>query len=192
MAKKRHRTAFQKATADLEAEGRRQCFLLYSATALALHRHWGKRKAAILSLFEITGEVWRACASTNDYSMIEMCEQETGIEVQNGDGKSWEDLPYLNATLDIKRMTNAQWVYMRQQQKKWIAPQVMACIMVALHRKYGFGFDRLSRIYSQIQDIEAEFAHSPERIQKAARELTGINIYDIVTQPHKEKEAQVV
>lgn len=191
MAKKRHRTAFQKATADLEAEGRRQCFLLYSATAIALFRHWGKRKTAILLLFEITGDVWHSCASTNDYSMIEMCYQETGIEVQNGDGKSWEDLPYLNATLDIKRMTNAQWVYMRQQQKKWIAPQVMACIMVALHRKYGFGFDRLSRIYSQIQEIEAEYGTDPDRIRKAAQDITGINIYDIVTQPHRE-EAQVV
>jgi hypothetical protein len=191
MAKKRHRTAYQKANADLEAEGRRQCFLLYSATAIALFRHWGKRKAAILSLFEITGDVWHSCAETNLHSMIEMCYQETGIEVQNGDGKTWEDLLYLNGKFPDKPMTNAQWVYMRQQQKKWIAPQVMACIMVALHRKYGFGFDRLSRIYSQIQDIEAEFARSPERIQKAARELTGINIYDIVTQPHRE-EAQVV
>lgn len=190
MAKKRHRTAFQKANADLEAEGRKQCFLLYSATALALYRHWGKRKQTILSLFEITGDVWHSCASTNDYSMIEMCYQETGITVTNESGKDWEDLLYLNGKFPDKPMTNAQWVYMRQQQKKWIAPQVMACIMVALHRKYGFGFDRLSRIYSQIQDIEAEFAHNPERIQKAARELTGINIYDIVTQPRE--EAQVV
>ena len=188
MAKKRHRTAYQKANADLEAEGRKQCFLLYSATAIALFRHWGKRKAAILSLFEITGDVWHSCAETNLHSMIEMCEQETGIEVQNGDGRSWEDLLYLNGKFPDKPMTNAQWVYMRQQQKKWIAPQVMACIMVALHRKYGFGFDRLSRIYSQIQDIEDEFSHNSERIQKAARELTGINIYDIVTQPHKEEE----
>ena len=179
---KRHRTAFQKANADLEAEGRKQCFLLYSATAIALFRHWGKRKQTILSLFEITGDVWHSCAETNLHSMIEMCYQETGIEVQNGDGKSWEDLPYLNATLDTKRMTNAQWVYMRQQQKKWIAPQVMACIMVALHRKYGFGFDRLSRIYSQIQDIEAEYDTDPDRIRKAAQDITGINIYDIITE----------
>lgn len=191
MAKKRHRTAFQKATDDLEAEGRKQCFLLYSATALALHRHWGKRKAAILSLFEITGDVWHSCASTNDYSMIEMCYQETGITVTNESEKNWEDLLYLNGKFPDKPMTNAQWVYMRQQQKKWIAPQVMACIMVALHRKYGFGFDRLSRIYSQIQDIEAEYDTDPDKIRKAAQDITGINIYDIVTQPHRE-EAQVV
>ena len=188
MAKKRHRTAYQKSTAALEAEGRKQCFLLYSATAIALFRHWNKRKTAILSLFEKSGEAFHDCAQTIDYSMIEMCEKETGITVTNETNKDWEDLPYLNGTISAKPMTNAQWVYMRQQQKKWVAPQVMAGIMVALHRKYGFGFDRLSRIYSQIQDIEDEFDHNSERIQKAARELTGINIYDIVTQPHKEEE----
>lgn len=191
MVKKRHRTAFQKANADLEAEGRKQCFLLYSATAIALFRHWNKKKAAILSLFEITGDVWHSCAETNLHSMIEMCEQETGIEIQNESGKSWRDLPYLNATLNTQRMSNAQWVYMRQQQKKWIAPQVMACILIALHRKYGFGFDRCARIYSQIQDIEAEYDMDPEKLQEACREMTGINIYDIVTQPHREEE-QVV
>lgn len=188
---KRHRTAYQKANAGLEAEGRKQCFLLYSATAIALFRHWNKKKAAILSLFEVTGDVWHSCAETNLHSMIEMCEQETGIEIQNGDGKSWEDLPYLNATLNTTRMSNAQWVYMRMQQKKWIAPQVMACIMVALHRKYGFGFDRCARIYGQIQDIEAEYGMDPEKIQKSAREITGINIYDIVTEPHREEEKVV-
>lgn len=183
MAKKRHRTAFQKANADLEAEGRRQCMLLYSATALALRRHSNKGKQTILSLFEITGDTWRSCAETNEHSMIEMCEQETGIEIQCGNGKTWRDLPYLNGTLNTGRMTNAQWVYMRQRQKQWIAAQVTACILIALHRKYGFGFDRCARIYGQIQKIEAEYGMDQKKIQEACRAETGINVYDIVTKP---------
>lgn len=183
MAKKRHRTAFQKANADLEAEGRRQCMLLYSATALALRRHWNKGRQTILSLFEITGDTWRSCAETNEHSMIEMCEQETGIEIQCGNGKTWRDLPYLNGTLNTGRMTNAQWVYMRQRQKQWIAAQVTACILIALHRKYGFGFDRCARIYGQIQEIEAEYGMDQKKIQEACRAETGINVYDIVTKP---------
>lgn len=186
MSKKRHRTAFQKANADLEAEGRKQCMLLYSATALALRRHCGKGKQAILSLFEITGSVWRSCAETNLHSMIEMCEQETGIEIQNGNGKSWKDLPYLNGTLNTKPMTNAQWVYMRQRQKQWIAAQVTACILIALHRKYGFGFDRCARIYVQIREIEAEYGMDEKKIQQACKDETLVNVYDIVTQPRGE------
>lgn len=178
----RHKTAYQKANAALEAEGRKQCGILYGSTALALSRHWGKGKIAILNLFEVTGSVWRDCASTNLHSMIEMCETETGIEVQCGNGKSWRDLPYLNGSLDTQPMTNAQWVYMRQRQCKWIAPQVMACIMIALHRKYGFGFDRCARVYAQIQDIAASYGDDPKKIHDACLKETGINITEVYTQ----------
>ena len=186
--KKRKRTAYQKACDRIETEGRRQCFLLYSAAALALHRHWGKKKVTIIRLFEITGEVWHECASTNTHSMIQMCEEETGIEVQNGSGKSWEELPYMNATLDTGRMSYAQWVYMRQQQVKWIAPQVMACLLVALHRKYGFGFDRCARFYEQVQEIEAQFRMDPERIRTACIKETGIDVTDSFLQGKEGKK----
>ena len=73
----RHKTAYQKANAALEAEGHRQCGILYGSTALALSRHWGKGRVAILNLFDVTGEVWHTCASTNLHSMIEMCETES-------------------------------------------------------------------------------------------------------------------
>ena len=177
----RHETAHLKALKAIEKEGRKQCLLIYSATALALCRHWKKGTLAITRLFDVTGKVWNECASTNLHSMIEMCEKETGIEVQNGENKTWRDLPYLNGSLDDKPMTNAQWVYMRQQQKKWIAPQVMACMLIALHRKYGFGYDRCTRIYSQTLDIQAEFGRDPMRIRDAAMAETGIDINNVIT-----------
>lgn len=182
MAKKRHKTAYRKATENLEKEGLKQCTLLYSATALALCRHWGKGKQAITSLFELSGDIWRQCADDNLHSMIELCEKETGIEIQNNSGKSWRELMYLNATLDTGKLSNAQWVYMRHRQKDWTAAQVMACIMVSLHRKYGFGFDRCARIYSQIQDIAASYEDDPKRIREACLKETGINITEVYTQ----------
>lgn len=185
--KKRHRTAYQKATANIETEGRRQCMMLYGAAGLALCRHHNKGRQAILNLFDLTGEVWHDCAKTNKHSMIEMCYRETGIEIQRGDGKSWEDLPYLNATLDTGQMSNAQWVYMRQQQIKWIAPQVMACIMVSLHRKWGFGFDRCARVYSQIDAIRGEYGNDPEKIRDACKKETGINVEDVYTRKREVK-----
>lgn len=188
MARHKRQTAYQKATRFIEEEGRRQCFLLYSATAITLFRHWGKKRDAITRLFEASGAAWGECAGDNMRSMIEMCEKETGIEIQNGDGKSWHDLPYLNATLDTRRMSNAQWVYLRQQQARWVAPQVMACILVAMHRKYGFGFDRCARFYAQVQEVEAEFRMDPKRIQAACLEETGVNIFDVIAKPKEVKE----
>ena len=180
MAKKRHRTAYQKHTAAIEKEGKKQCMLLYSATALALYRYWGKKKTTIVSLFDISGEAWEKCAEDTMHSMIELCDKETGIEIQNETGKSWEELPYLNGSLDVGSMSNAQMAYMRIRQKSWIAPQIMACMMVALHRKYGFGYDRCSRIYAQIREIEAEYGMDPKKIHDACKTETGINVCDIL------------
>ena len=63
----------------------------------------------------------------------------------------------------------------------------MACIMVALHRKYGFGFDRCARFYEQVQEIEAEYGMDEKKIRQACLEETLVNVYDIVTSPRKEK-----
>lgn len=190
MAKRKHRSTYHKATDALEAEGRKQCFIIYGASAIALWRHYGKRQQAITRLFDITSEVWQDCARTNQHSMIEMCERETGIEIQNGEGKSWRDLPYLNASLNQRRMSEAQWIYMRRQQIKWIAPQVMACIMIALHRKYGFGFDRLSRFYGQADEVRGEYNNDPDVIREECFNLTGIDVADTTTK--KREEAKVV
>ena len=188
MPKKKHKHAFRTATDRLESEGRRQCALLYGSTAIALNRHWKKGKDAIVRLFDVSGEIWHECASTNLRSMVEMCETETGIEVQCGNGKTWRDLPYMNGSLQTARMTEGQWIYMRQQQIKWIAPQVVSCIMIALHRKYGFGFVRLSRFYAQVDAIRAEYASDPDRLREECRRLTGIDVADKTTKEREEKQ----
>lgn len=178
---KMRRTAYQRACDRIESDGKKYSIMIYGATAIVLWQSWGKRKEAITKLFDLTFEIWNACAKDFDHSMIEMCEMETGIEIQNGDGKGWRDVPYLNGSLETEPLTNAQWLYMRQQQIKWVRPQIMACMMVALHRKYKFGFERCARIYQQIEEIEAEHRAKPERIRRACKELTGIDVVDVVT-----------
>ena len=174
----RKMSGYQKATANLAKEGDRQCHLIYGAAGLAFYRHWGWRKDRILKLMDLTVEVWNECAKDPDTCMIEMCENETGIEIQNGNGKSWKDLPYMNAKLNPGRMTMAQCIYMRQRQIQWLAPQIMAAIMVALHRKYGFGYERCARVYSQIMEIEHEFKMDPKLLKNACLMETGVNITD--------------
>ena len=182
---KHHTTAYQRACRRIEEEGRKQCFLLYSATGLALWRYWGKKQQAINNFFMLSRQVWLDCAKDHDHSMIAMCEEETGIEIQNGNGVSWKDVAYLNGK-DPGPMTYEQWTYMRNQQVKWVAPQVMACLLLSLNRKYGFGYDRCARIYQQIQEIEDEFRMDPKKIRKACFEETGIDVAVIVTTGEKQ------
>lgn len=172
------RKTLKNALNRIEKEGVKQGSLMYSAAALALCRHWNKKRTAIDRLFEQSWEIWNDCAKDQDRSMLQICEEETGIEIQNGDGKSWHDLPYLNSSLDPGMMSEAQWLYMRQQQVKWVAPGIMACIIVTLHRRYGFRYDRCVRIHEQILAIEDEYGHDPQRLKEACRAETGINVIE--------------
>lgn len=181
--RKPHKTAMEAATKALKKAEREQCMIIYAAAALALRRHWKRGRRAILNIFNETGEIWQDCVSSPDKSMLAMCEQETGIEVQCGDGRSWHDIAYLNGMLAGRQMTFAQWTYMRQQQLRWVAPQIVACFLLTLHRKYKFGYDRCARFYEQIDAIRAEFGVDPERLLQTCRQELRINIYDVVTKP---------
>ena len=185
---KRHKTAFERSTMRLEAEGKKYSQMIYGAVAILLWRHYNKKETAILRFFDESWDVWKTCATDHDHSMIEMCENETGIEIQNGDGKSWHDLMYLNGVLP-ESMTYEQWVYMRQNQIRWVRPNIMACIMITLHRKYGFGFERCGRFYQQIQDIEAEFRNDQKKIRAACREITGIDVYEVLNKRRRNDSA---
>lgn len=171
--------ALKKAFDKLEKEGDRWAVILYSALALAMYRNWNMKKTAVTRLIDVTWNAWIECAKDHDKSMIKMCEEETGIEIRNGDGSEWREIAFLNGD-DIGPMTEAQILYMRQQQMKWIRPNIMGCILIALHRKYGFGYDRCLRTYEQIQAIEREFRADKKRIHRAALEEVGIDIDEMI------------
>ena len=180
MRRQAHINAYKR----LGKEGDKWAMILYSGLALAMHRHWGKGKAAVTKLVDVTWDAWRECAKDHDSSIIKMCEIETGIEVQNGSGKSWRDVKYLSGE-SLGEMTEEMWLYLRQQQIKWVRPSIMACILIGLHRKYGFGYDRCLKVYQQIQEIENEYKDDPKRICKAAAEEVGVDIHEMMYQKRK-------
>ena len=182
MARKRKKhNSIARSAAILDKKLNEEVGIIYSATALALYRYWGWRLERIKGLMDMTGEVWHECAGTNLKSMPQMLEEETGIEVQCGDGKSWRDLAFLNAQIDKfdGKMTVAQFLYMRQQQLRWIPPNVTACILLSLYRRCGFGGDkRLPRIVSQIAGIREEFGNDVDALKAACKAETGICVIE--------------
>lgn len=54
---------------------------VYAGIALALHRKHGWGYQRINDLFCESQEIWEECIQS-DVNMIQLCEQETGIEVQ--------------------------------------------------------------------------------------------------------------
>ena len=181
MAKrKKHKHIIGKsADMALQRELHRQVGIIYSA-AIALHRYWGWGKDRIIKLADMTREVWHECAQTNLRSMPQMLEEETGVEVQCGDGTSWHDLAFLNAdNHKYDNMNISQFLYMRAKQVRWVAPNVMSCLLLSLYRRCGFGGDkRLPRVAAQIAGVREEFGNSEEALRAACLKETGISIVD--------------
>ena len=172
-----------KADRELEKEIERWEVISFAAAVLAMHRYYGWTRAQILEMLEHCAVICKDCSSTNQLSLIQMLDEETGIELQNGDDRSWQELAYLNASLKPgQQMTTSQWIYMRNRQKKWVEPQLMACILLGLHRMKGYGFTSLKRIYSQIAGIEAEYGWNKDALHAACLDATGISAVEYINQ----------
>lgn len=161
---------------QMNEEHDKQDRILRAAALITMHRHWGWRQKRLLGLLEMIDEVISECGDTRQKSMIQMLDEETGIELQNGDGKSWKELAFLNAEIDIGKLTLPKLIYMRQQELKWIPSLITAYILLALHRKCGFGSDRCTRVYAQILETAEEFGWNGKDLTAACLQETGIDI----------------
>lgn len=174
-------TALQKLDKELMAECKKQILCVYGAAGIALGTQWGWGTRKIDALYELTWEIWNECGEYGtDKSMLEMLEEETSIEMRlTENGRSYHEIDYLNGKLHmykIEKMNMAQCIMMRRGQIKWTTAIIQACLYLALHRKYGFGAQRIQRLVNQIFEIWAEENNDPKKIAERCREVTKINI----------------
>lgn len=170
--------AIKKADAALLEECRRQVYLVYGAAAVALHSRWRYGKAKVEEILNAVDEVWREVGADSNMSMLQMLEAETGIEIKLTDSsKSWHDLVYLNGAMSgYEQITKAQYVYMRQGQRKWMGAMIQACLYLALYRVYDFGPVKLRNLMNEIEQIRAEQGQKEKNILEHCKKETGIDI----------------
>lgn len=177
--KKKKHDGVKNADVDLDKALKDEVSIIYSSAAIALSRYWGWGKKRITDLADLTQVVWHECAQTNLKSMPQMLEEETGIEVQNGDGQSWHDLGFLNVNVNIRwhrQTARAQWIYMRKKQLKWISPNVTACLLLSLYRKCGFGAERCQRLVTQMIGVQNEYGRDANALKAACELEAGVGI----------------
>lgn len=161
----------QKADREIEQECSLQLDIVTCSCIIALNRYWGWKQEKLSDLLSYQQKVWDECGADNNMSMIKLLDEECDIELTNHEGVSYRDVIYLNADIDEgKPLTDMQWVAMRQNQKKWVTAQITACMCLALHRKEGWGFKRLSELMVKMDDVKYEFGYDPKRLCKAALE----------------------
>ena len=144
--------AMKKAEKELDEESERAMQLGFYRSILTLSRVFGWKKLRIERFLDNAANVYTECR-TGDKSLIQMCDEETGIEVRNEADESYLDTPYLcqekwdreRARYDKMpyKMQRAYIISVRQHMKKWMYAQVMASIILALHRKEGWGHERI-------------------------------------------------
>ena len=161
----------KKAESDLNTECSRQLDLVNCSAVIVLYEKYGWRTDRLTKLLLVSQQKWKECAESNSYSMLSLLDEYTGIEMVNDEGKSYKEVIYLNAEIDRgKPLDTPQWLRMRQNQKKWIKAQITACLFIALHEKEGWGFERLSRLAADMEDIKAEYRYNNKELCKACKE----------------------
>lgn len=179
--KKRKKTmmeiAIEKAERELDRELNIQTPLIYGSAAIALRRFWGWGTKRIQKVFDQTQDIWEECSSTNAKSMIQMLDEQTGIDLRiPGSDRSWKDLAFLNADINM-RLSPERWLYMRRQQVKWTNAQVRACLFLSLNRAEGFGGTRIQRLTEQMDAVQQEYSCNVPEIIKACKEIAGVQLH---------------
>lgn len=164
----------RKAENDLNLEASRQIDLVTTSMIIALYRYWNYRTDRISKILNVQQTVWDECGADNTLSMLKICDEECNVELTNYEGVSYRDVIYLNAEIDTgKPLSDAQWLVMRQNQKKWVKAQMLACMCVSMHRAEGWGFKRLSELMLKMDDIQADYNDDPDKLSDVALKECG-------------------
>lgn len=170
--------AIDRANKKFAQEARRQAYSVYGRAVLVLWMSgWGKERIA--RLLKAVQVAWNDNANDINTSAVKMLDDETGIELKaDPGGKSYKELEYLNGKVKPHKMTPAEIIYMRGRQIKWLRAQTMALLFLALHRQFGFGYDRLVRVMQSMEMIAVN--DSENSIRDLVLDKTEINLKDFM------------
>ena len=169
--------ALNNAENKLKAELFRQVGIMSGCAAIALCENWGWKGKRVAKLFKEIQDAWEENSKDRDVSMIELCERETGIviDVPGFDG-DYKKLRYFNPNYTLDEMSIQEKTVMRIKQIQWSGPIVFASVIVALHRLYGFGGERIERLYNQMVEVRDRYGWNVKKIEKACYECTGVTM----------------
>lgn len=144
--------------------------LYVPALAIALRRYWGYGGKRIKDVINRAYEVSSDCANWgNEKSMIQMLDEEAGIELRSySDNRSYKETAFLSTNIRYKKLNRAQYMSKLISETRWMRPQVLAILLLAMYRQQGFGYERLNRLIGQMEQIIADHDYKPDKIALTA------------------------
>lgn len=161
---------------ELKDEMYKNVLVVSGCIGIALYENQGWRKNRIANLFSEISESWGECAKDDKMSMLEMCENETGIAVyREGYEGDYTELKYFQPRGKTE-MTIDQIICMRQQQKKWAYSLIFASAFLAMHRLHGFGKKRILELRDQMEEVKSRYNGDAKKISSACFQITGVEM----------------
>lgn len=170
-------SALKKAEKELGKEQLKQLDIIYPACAIVWWTVYNWRETRIMRRFLTSQEVWfEEDEGGRNLSIFQKLENETGIEMSLDGLKSYHEYAYFDDKVSCgKGWSEAKEIYLRQQQKKWVAPMILASICISLHRDEGWGYERLSAFVQKVDAVRKELGQDETAYYKKLLEVTGIN-----------------
>ena len=174
--------AVNKAVGKLQKELKKQISIIFPAAAVVLWQQFGWRKVRIMRRFATAQEIAHECGRYGPAkSMLQMLEDETGIELQLEGYQSYHDFQYLDSEKwDGKGLTRPQMIAMYGKMAKWTAPQLLAGLCLALYRDEGFSTVRLGRFIQGVDALRKGLGENPDAYRKMLEETTDIDPKDLM------------
>lgn len=122
---------------------------------IALYRlGWDADK--IVERFNDATEIWQECRAKHT-STFAMLEEETGIELALDGEKSYTEFDQLK--FGGKDRTPSEYIYSLHRRKRWVAPMMLSCMLLALHRVDDWSDEQMGefiRITDEIRKANGE------------------------------------
>ena len=159
-----------KAERQLQREHNKQLDIIYSSCFCVLWQDYQWRERRIIDRFRLSTEIWM---SSKTFSILEVMEQETGIEMSLDGEKSYHEYCYLSGDTTVKPLSDAEYIYMQQRVMRWLPTMILASVCIALYRKDGWGYERLTRFIEKVNIIRQAWGDDPKDYDKLMQNITG-------------------
>ena len=172
----------KKADKELEKEITIQSGIIYPLCMYVLWKDYGWRQQRINNRMGECKKVWDECGEHSvNKSVLQMLEEETGIELQLEGMKSYHEYSFLDTgAWKGRRLTPEIYTETRKAQKKWLGMTMIAAMALALHRSDGFGAERIGRFIAALDARRQQLGEDPEAYRTMIKEETP-EVYDLAT-----------
>lgn len=161
--------AVRKAEQDVVREQKRQLRIMNCVVFSILYK-MGYDADTIVQRFNEITQVWIECREKRQ-STFQILEEETGIELALEGEKSYKEFD--QNTYRTRNATIPEYIYSLHRRKRWIAPMILACVLVTLYRIDHWTDEQMEQFIMEDRQIRMECGDNVQTYENYMTRETG-------------------